>query len=1180
MTFRTSYLAGVLLCTSVMVTTGIAIQSVQAESLKITGPNGEVRQDPARQYGPTTSRDTFWSIALKVRPDPSITVYQVMSALFDANPHAFSGNNYNTLEKDMVLIVPSADVMAAIPKAEAKRRAELDDQRNNRVSSTAATQPIVPAATENTQVSPVPQGQANAQKPSNTQPQTPTKPSLEKPLQIAKPSENANKPAIEQGAELTRINELLDAEQSKNLMLTDELARAQDQIMVSENDMMALRRRIDEQARVISGLEENLQLLREKHQQLDDQHQAMIAASVEPVEVDQPSDLWRTITSSTLMLIAIAALPLLIIFAIVFFLLRRKKKQQEADTVAEQQSQTETVAETAAVDETALDLNDNEDDLSDLAIHLDDEDKDEQSIDDLLDVDNIEMTPEADLSEELDTDVVLTEEDGITEDDETTSLDDLWAEAMDEQDHELESSADDSDDLDSLLDGLEDDTDTSETSEADMEDLLSEFDLPSSDADAEATSADTSSTDELTLDLDENLTGSEEPLAQDESEPSAQGESEPSATGESEPSALDKTETEAELETSSNDESDLTLDLNTDETQTDSTVDTSDVDDLLAEFDMATDDEAEAKADDIASDTEAAAQLDVELTQEFDEMLGEEQTNDDVDALLAELETPVDENVSDTPELDKVIAQELDAELSEIEPDEETVAEGDIDALLADLDAAEEDPISKELDEELAQLDSGDENQDLDALLADLDVDLAKDDTQSDSVTGLDQAVSATEDAAETQLASDIDIDALLTEQANTVDEPIDDVAELSASTDKETTPTQDTENTADDLNSLLADLNTDSDNLVDDTEVTGEQSVSEPEDELDLLLDSLSTESESQSETNELQQNQDELANELDSMLADFDMSAADNSNAGTEQTDSNVAIDATEDLVEDENTESNDVELQTPVVNDDAAAAELEELLADMSWEQNDSSTSDSGANDLVETSKSIDETELNDDADSNNLDALLDDLNKAESTLEPTQEAQNKATSEFDAGVTDEDLLAAFSESVGDEELDSSTSEDDFILSDDKLTIDEALAALDEGKGVDTKSTAEGTSTVSEPDNDASNEQALSHFERENDFIDIDKLLNDADEDDDNLDLYKDVDVDVGEVDSLIGNADMVDVDDEENSVNAKLDLARAYLEIEDADSAKALLNEVQIDGNERQQTEAESLLKNIK
>ena len=68
-------------------------------------------------------------------------------------------------------------------------------------------------------------------------------------------------------------------------------------------------------------------------------------------------------------------------------------------------------------------------------------------------------------------------------------------------------------------------------------------------------------------------------------------------------------------------------------------------------------------------------------------------------------------------------------------------------------------------------------------------------------------------------------------------------------------------------------------------------------------------------------------------------------------------------------------------------------------------------------------------------------------------------------------------------------------------------------------------------------------------------------------------------MGELDSLMGNAAMVDVDDEENSVNAKLDLARAYIEIDDNDSAISLLQEVKLDGNDNQKQEAEGLISSL-
>ncbi|QXP34955.1 hypothetical protein KE623_04815 [Shewanella algae] len=126
MNFRTSYLVG-LMAAFFALNQGTLIEPAHAEGLKITGPDGQVRQQ-VRQYGPTTPSDTFWSIAQKVRPDSSVSIYQVMAAIFEANPHAFTSNNYNSLERGMILLIPSKEVMQAIPQSMARARAEQDDK--------------------------------------------------------------------------------------------------------------------------------------------------------------------------------------------------------------------------------------------------------------------------------------------------------------------------------------------------------------------------------------------------------------------------------------------------------------------------------------------------------------------------------------------------------------------------------------------------------------------------------------------------------------------------------------------------------------------------------------------------------------------------------------------------------------------------------------------------------------------------------------------------------------------------------------------------------------------------------------------------------------------------------------------------------------------------------------------
>ncbi|WP_244900100.1 FimV/HubP family polar landmark protein [Oceanimonas baumannii] len=62
-------------------------------------------------------------------------------------------------------------------------------------------------------------------------------------------------------------------------------------------------------------------------------------------------------------------------------------------------------------------------------------------------------------------------------------------------------------------------------------------------------------------------------------------------------------------------------------------------------------------------------------------------------------------------------------------------------------------------------------------------------------------------------------------------------------------------------------------------------------------------------------------------------------------------------------------------------------------------------------------------------------------------------------------------------------------------------------------------------------------------------------------------------------LLGNAQGVDIDVDEGGMGAKLDLARAYIEIDDFDSARELLNEALERGNEQHQSDARKLLQRL-
>jgi pilus assembly protein FimV len=70
-------------------------------------------------YGPTNELDTLWSIASSIRRDSSISLNQMMSALFHANPQAFFNQNMNGLKRGQILRMPNENEINALTSGEA-----------------------------------------------------------------------------------------------------------------------------------------------------------------------------------------------------------------------------------------------------------------------------------------------------------------------------------------------------------------------------------------------------------------------------------------------------------------------------------------------------------------------------------------------------------------------------------------------------------------------------------------------------------------------------------------------------------------------------------------------------------------------------------------------------------------------------------------------------------------------------------------------------------------------------------------------------------------------------------------------------------------------------------------------------------------------------------------------------
>lgn len=87
-------------------------------------------------FGPTSSSDTLWTIASRVRPNNSVSMQQVMLALQDLNPDAFIGGNINRLKRGEVLRVPSLDQVQARTRAQAT---QIVSQQNSEFQSPQRT---------------------------------------------------------------------------------------------------------------------------------------------------------------------------------------------------------------------------------------------------------------------------------------------------------------------------------------------------------------------------------------------------------------------------------------------------------------------------------------------------------------------------------------------------------------------------------------------------------------------------------------------------------------------------------------------------------------------------------------------------------------------------------------------------------------------------------------------------------------------------------------------------------------------------------------------------------------------------------------------------------------------------------------------------------------------------------
>ena len=310
-----------------------------------------------------------------------------------------------------------------------------------------------------------------------------------------------------------------------------------------------------------------------------------------------------------------------------------------------------------------------------------------------------------------------------------------------------------------------------------------------------------------------------------------------------------------------------------------------------------------------------------------------------------------------------------------------------------------------------------------------------------------------------------------------------------------------------------------------------------------------------------------------------------AENDNQSDSQNDSqnNVASHTNEDISDDFDIDAliEEVNHHPEPTNEDSL--EIGDDILDTELQDTDSSSEKLG-DEIADSTDLDDETlaALSGDFDESTLTNLLND--------EKTDNDLVELSPDFTGSNVLADLLSDDSpiEKEGKKSAVDNTEEVAGIKELDNLDFDDLLANIEEESGQASSDEFEFNESFDIGDDfDSDIEEEFegdnSHKENnEDDFISVDSLLSDSLLDGKPTEPYEKMKIDVGlsEFPEFSGNITDEDIDDDDNGIAAKLDLAKVYIEIGDEDNAEVILLDVVKQGDAQQQFDAQQLLDNLK
>ncbi|MCX7554440.1 LysM peptidoglycan-binding domain-containing protein [Marinicella sp. S1101] len=320
--------------------------------------------------------------------------------------------------------------------------------------------------------------------------------------------------------------------------------------------------------------------------------------------------------------------------------------------------------------------------------------------------------------------------------------------------------------------------------------------------------------------------------------------------------------------------------------------------------------------------------------------------------------------------------------------------------------------------------------------------------------------------------------------------------------------------------------------------------------------------------QADEFESDEDDVLAELDSSI-DFDGDDGDTSDEGDE-----FSSDLDEEIETTKVKEDDGFDLDGFLNDDDdfdsnmSDTVDHSETLAGVNFDDDEDAKVDDAEVESMTEDPSDDEAE--DDAVEVKADDLDDfDLDDFELDEAETNDADEDSTDEADEVLADlENELDDIMSDGEDDSKDSSDEDaDDFSFDDEAFDfdLDEELEELEQADDIETSLADEAVEAVADAVNDTS-EAAEDEF---NNMLDISE--------EDSQDSFEDDDMESGVDDEI--DLGLEDLMEDADAISTKLDLAKAYIEMGDAEGAKNLLDEVFAEGSEEQIAEAKNLMDNM-